>query len=237
MEAAIMDYSMISEGDKVLVGVSGGVDSLSLFDLLNTPMVHVPPFSLLAVNIDMGFDRTYRDYDILESYFAGNGYSYIMEKTDIGPLSHSEYNKKNPCYLCSRLRRKRIFEIAEEQGCKKVALAHHRDDVIETLLINLFFGREISTMNPRQSIFQGELQIIRPFFYIEEGLIKKYGRERGFPVIENACPTSRTSKRVYIRNLLNTLEKDYKGVRENVYKAMRHVKVDYMPGCMAGRGQ
>jgi len=229
LEMAVMDYSMIEEGDKILVGVSGGLDSLSLLDLLNTPMVHVPMFSILAVNIDPGFDTTYRDYDLLESHLAGNGYAYIMEKTDIGTLSHSEYNRKNPCFLCSRLRRKRIFEIAAKEGCTKIAFAHHKDDMIETLLINLFYGREISTMMPNQSIFQGKLHIIRPLAHINEALIKKYGKERGFPMIENACPTSKTSKRVYIKKLLRQLEGENKDIRENIYKAMRHVKMDYLP--------
>jgi tRNA 2-thiocytidine biosynthesis protein TtcA len=186
-------------------------------------------FSILAVNIDPGFDMTYRDYDILESHLAGNGYAHIMEKTDIGTLSHSEYNRKNPCFLCSRLRRKRIFEIAAKEGCTKIAFAHHKDDMIETLLINLFYGREISTMMPNQSIFQGKLHIIRPLAHINEALIKKYGKERGFPMIENACPTSKTSKRVYIKKLLRQLEGENKDIRENIYKAMRHVKMDYLP--------
>jgi tRNA 2-thiocytidine biosynthesis protein TtcA len=153
-----------------------------------------------------------------------------MEKTDIGPLSHSDYNKKNPCFLCSRLRRKRIFEIAAEEKCSKIAFAHHKDDMIETLLINLFYGREISTMMPKQSIFGGKLHIIRPLACISEELIKKYGKEQGFPAMENKCPTSKTSRRVYIKNLLRELEKENKSIRENIYKALSHVKVDYLPG-------
>ena len=138
LEMAIMDHAMIEEGDRVLVGVSGGADSLALLDLLNASMVFVPRFSILAVNIDMGFDPSYCDYDVLDTYLKDNNYTYVMEKTDIGPLSHSDYNRKNPCYLCSRLRRKRIFQIADENKCNKIALAHHKDDIIETLLINLF---------------------------------------------------------------------------------------------------
>jgi len=229
LEMAIMDYSMIEEGDRVLVGVSGGVDSLSLLDLLNSPMVRVPRFSILAVNVDMGFDMTYRDYDALETYLVGNDYSYVMEKTDIGPLSHSDYNRKNPCFLCSRLRRKRIFEIAAKEGYNKIAFAHHKDDIIETLLINLFYGREISTMMPKQSIFGGQLHMIRPFAYIREGLVKKYAKEREFPMIENKCPTSKTSRRIYIKKLLGELEGGNGNIRENIYKALRHVKVDYLP--------
>ncbi len=233
LEIASRDYRMLEAGDRVLVGVSGGIDSLVLLDLLNSPMVHITTdYSLLAVNIDLGFDPGFSGYAALEKFLKEGGYDYVMEKTDIGPLSHSDYNRKNPCFLCSRLRRKRIFEIAAEQGCNKIALAHHKDDIIETLLINLFYGREISTMMPNQSIFGGELHIIRPLAYIREDLVKKYGRERGFPVIGNPCPTSGTSRRVIVKNLIRELEKDNKNVRENIFKAMGHVKPDYLPGAL-----
>jgi len=130
--------------------------------------------------------------------------------------------------LCSRLRRKRLFELADEKGCNKIALAHHKDDIIETLLLNIFYSREISTMMPKQSVFGGKLHIIRPLAYIREPLIKRYGKERAFPVIENRCPTSRNSRRSYIKNLLDTMEKDNRKVRENIFKAMKHVKPDYL---------
>jgi len=231
LEIACMDYGMLEAGDRVLVGVSGGMDSLVLLDLLNSPMVHIPSdFSLLAVNIDMGFDPDFRGYRALEQFLKEGGYDCVMEKTDIGPLSHSDHNRKNPCFLCSRLRRKRIFEIAAERGCNKIALAHHKDDIIETLLINIFYGREISTMMPSQSIFGGKLHIIRPLAFIREDLVKKYGRERGFPIIENPCPTSGMSRRVIVKKLIRELEKDNKNVRENIFKAMHHVKPDYLPG-------
>lgn len=228
LERAVLDYEMIREGDKVLIGVSGGADSLALLDLLDSPMIFVPNFSFVAVNIDMGFDQTYQAYDALGKYFQEHNYRYVMEKTDIGPLAHSDFNKKNPCFLCSRLRRKRIFEIADAEGCNKIAFAHHRDDIIETLLINMFYGREISTMLPNQKIFGGTLHIIRPLAYLKEELVKKYSKERRFPVLKNDCPTSRTSKRIYVKNLLNELERDNKEIRDNIYKAMSHVKPDYL---------
>lgn len=235
LEKAVMDYGMIAADDRVLVGVSGGMDSMALLDLLNTPMIHVPPFSLVAVHIDPGFDPDGAGCGIIARYLNAGGYDAVLEKSDIGPLSHSEYNRKNPCFLCSRLRRKRIFEIAAERGCKKIAFAHHRDDIIETLLINLFYGREISTMVPDQSIFGGKLHIIRPLAYIREGLVKKYAKERGFPVIENGCPTSRTSKRRYVKDLLNEMEKENPRVRDNIWKAMGHVKTDYLPAKLGDR--
>lgn len=228
LEKAVLDYGMIAAGDRVLVGVSGGQDSLALLDLLNTPMLFVPPFSLLAVNIDPGFDPAYRGYGMLEEHLRAGGYDCVMEKSDIGPLSHSSYNRKNPCFLCSRLRRKRIFEIAAERGCNKIAFAHHRDDIVETLLINMFYAREISTMMPNQEIFGGRLHIIRPLAYLREGLVKKYAKQRRFPEIENRCPTSGSSRRLYVKNLLNELEKDNRDIRDNIFRAMGHVKTDYL---------
>ena len=229
LEKAVLDYRMIEEGDRVLVGVSGGADSLALLDLLDSQMIFLPNFSFMPVYIDMGFDPDCLAYQSLEEYFQTHQYPYVIEKTDIGTLSHSEFNRKNPCFLCSRLRRKRIFEIADEKGCNKIAFAHHRDDIIETLLINLFYGREISTMMPNQPIFGGKLHIIRPLAYLSEALVKKYSRERQFTVFKNACPTSENSKRIYVKKLLNELERENPAIRHNIAKAMNHVKQDYLP--------
>jgi len=229
LEKAVLDYSMIEEGDRILIGVSGGADSYALLDLLDSPMIFVPNFSFIAVNIDMGFDPDYVAYREMEKYFQEKQYPSVMEKTDIGVLSHSEVNRKNPCFLCSRLRRKRIFEIADEKGCNKIAFAHHRDDIIETLMINMFYGREISTMMPNQSIFGGKLHIIRPLAYLREELVKKYSRERQFPAVKNVCPSSENSKRIYVKNLLKELEHDNPQIRHNIYTAMSHVKPDYLP--------
>ena len=229
LEKAIMDYAIIEEGDRVLIGVSGGADSYALLDLLDSRMIFVPRFSFIAVNIDMGFDPEFIAYQELTKYFQEHRCPYVMERTDIGLVAHSDFNRKNPCFLCSRLRRKRIFEIAEEKGCNKIAFAHHRDDIIETLLINMFYGREISTMMPNQSIFGGKLHIIRPLAYLREELVKKYSRERRFPAVKNACPSSENSKRIYVKKLLNELERDNPDIRHNIFKAMSHVKPDYLP--------
>jgi tRNA 2-thiocytidine biosynthesis protein TtcA len=229
-ETASRDYGMIEPGDRILVGVSGGTDSMALLELLRTPKYSTPgDYSILAVHIDLGFDGSGEDSARLESYFKETEIDCVIDRTDIGPLSHSDYNKKNPCFLCSRLRRKRIFEIAGERGCNKIALAHHRDDMIETLLLNMFYSREISTMMPKQPIFGGTLHIIRPLAYIREELVKKFARERQLPVIGNRCPTSGNSRRRYIKELLNALEKDNHLIRDNLFRAMKRVKTDYMP--------
>jgi len=228
LELAVMDYGMIEEGDRVLIAVSGGADSLALLSLLATPMVYVPDFSYLAVHIDSGFDPSFRGFSTLKRFFEENSIPHVMEKSNYGPLAHSEFNRKNPCFLCSRLRRKRLFEIAEEKGCTKIALGHHRNDIIITFLINLFYGREISTMVPKQTVFGGRFHIIRPLSYIREELIKKYAQEQELPVMKNPCPSSETSKRSYIKGLLNDLAKENKDIYDNIWRAFGHVKLDYM---------
>jgi len=230
-EQAVLKDGMLGEGDRVLVGVSGGADSLTLLKLITGPLLFVPrPEFVLAVYVDLGFEGTNgQPVRIMKDYFEKEGIPHRIESSNIGPLSHSDYNRKaSPCFLCSRLRRRKLFELAREYRCNKLALAHTKDDVIETLLLNLFFGREISTMIPYQSYFRGEFHLIRPFAYTDEYLLKRFAREAGLPVIKNPCPTADHTKRKYIKELIKKLEKDHRGVRENIFKAMRHVKPDYL---------
>ncbi len=231
MEQAILQHGMLSAGDRVLVGVSGGADSLTLLKLLTGPLLFVPrPEFVLAAYVDMGFEGTNGQPTIdLKRYFEGEGLQYEIEKTNIGPLAHSEYNRKaSPCFLCSRLRRRRLFELARKYHCNKVALAHNKDDVIETLLLNIFFAREISTMLPYQAFFKGDFYLLRPLAYIEESLLKRFAREAQLPVFENPCPTAKKTKRQYIKELVKKLDADHRGIKENIFKAMKHVKPDYL---------
>ncbi len=231
LEQAILKHGMLSEGDRVLVGVSGGADSLTLLKLLTGPLLFVPkPEFLLAVYVDMGFEGTNAPPALqLKRYFEEEGLQNEIEETNIGPLAHSDYNRKaSPCFLCSRLRRRRLFELARKYRCNKVALAHNKDDVIETLLLNIFFAREISTMLPYQAFFNGDFYLMRPLAYIEESLLKRFAREAQLPIFENPCPTAKHTKRQYIKELVRKLDADHRGVKENIFKAMKHVKPDYL---------
>jgi tRNA 2-thiocytidine biosynthesis protein TtcA len=178
----------------------------------------------------MGFEGTNGQPVLqLKRFFEEEGCQYRIEKTDIGPLAHSDYNRKaSPCFLCSRLRRRKLFELAREYRCNKVALAHNKDDVIETFLLNIFFAREISTMLPYQAFFKGDFYLMRPLAYIEESLLKRFAREAELPVVENPCPTAKNTKRQYIKDLIKKLDGDHRGVKENIFKAMKHVKPDYL---------
>jgi len=230
-EEACLRHNMLKEGDRVIVGVSGGADSLTLIKLIAGQLLFVPkPEFVLAVHVDLGFDGADgNEARVLEEYFKKEGYNYLIEKTNIGKLAHSDFNRKaSPCFLCSRLRRRKLFERAREYKCNKVALAHNKDDVIETFLLNILFGREVSTMIPIQSYFKGEFDLIRPLAYVDECILKKFSKEAALPVVPNPCPTAGGTKRQYIKELIRKLDRDHRGVKENLFKSMYHVKSDYL---------
>ncbi|MBN2011550.1 tRNA 2-thiocytidine(32) synthetase TtcA [candidate division KSB1 bacterium] len=219
MEIAINDFGMVTEGDRILVGLSGGADSFSLLHLLSSRKIYVSNnISIIAVHLDLGFDPENQEVmDKLRAHLTLHQFEFHIEKTDIGPLAHSDYNKLNPCFLCSRIRRKRIFELAEKYGCNKIAFGHHKDDIVETLLINIFYGREISTMKPKQDLFGGKYYIIRPLAYLWENMLKKYTAQQQFPVFETKCPTGEVSKRKAVKDILRQLRRDQKHIKENVF--------------------
>jgi len=224
---AIHRYQMIQDGDRIVVGVSGGKDSLSLLDLLWAQRRRAPvTYDVIAVHIDLGFDGT---GDRLVPFLRDRGIPYHVEKTRIGPVAHSEINRENPCFLCSRLRRKRLFELAKQMGSKKVALAHHRDDMIETLLMNMFYSGEFGTMMPHQRLFHGDISIIRPMALTDEDAIRRYVRNQGFPVIATGCPTTKRSKRSEIKAFLEALAQKDSRIKGNIFRAMRNIRKDYLP--------
>jgi len=229
-EKAVLDYHMLQPGDRLLVAVSGGADSLSLLTLLCGPMVTVTEdIDLLAVHVDLGFGGpAEKGCNRLERHFQKLNCAYVMEKTRIGIRAHGQENRKNPCFLCARLRKKRLFEIENQAGCNKVVMGHHKDDIVETFFLNVLFGREISTMVPNQEVFAGKFRIIRPLAYIEEYLLKAFAEESRLPVIPNSCPTYRTSRRAKVKELLAQLEREYPGARDNVFRALGNVKTDYL---------
>ena len=189
---------MISDGDRILVGLSGGKDSFTLMWMLNERLERIPiNYELSAVYIDPGFEEGFSKP--LAEYWNRTGFELKIEHTDYGILAHSSQNRENPCFLCSRLRRKRLFEIADELGCNKVALGHNKDDIIETLFMNICYAGEISTMMPSQSFFQERFTLIRPLAFVDEDVIRRFAKEKGCPDFINPCPTAKVSKRQEIK--------------------------------------
>ena len=224
---ALHQYNLISDGDRIVVGLSGGKDSLTLMHMLSERLTRVPVgYELFAVHIDPGFEGGFSEP--LQVYCDKQGFNLRIEYTDYGLKGHSAENRENPCFLCSRLRRKRLFEIADNLGCNKIALGHNKDDIIETLFINIFYAGEISTMVPYQPFFDGRFKVVRPLAFADELLIKSFANDQKFPEFINPCPSATNSKRQEIKSLLNDLYRSNDKIKGNIFRAMSHVRLDYL---------
>ncbi|RJP83112.1 MAG: tRNA 2-thiocytidine(32) synthetase TtcA [Desulfobacteraceae bacterium] len=224
---AVHRYGMISDGDKIAVGLSGGKDSLSLMWILTERLSRIPiSYELFAIYVDPGFPGS--DIARLESYCRDMNYNLAVEHSDFGIRAHSDENTENPCFLCSRLRRKRLFEVAAKLGCDKLALGHHKDDIIETLFMNMCYGGSISTMVPSQSLFNGAFTIIRPLSYVDEDTIRRFALQNDFPVFHNACPSEKTSKRHEMKKMLTELYKINRKIKGNIFRSLSHINTDYL---------
>jgi tRNA 2-thiocytidine biosynthesis protein TtcA len=227
MGKALHQYDMISGGDRILVALSGGKDSLTMLWMLKDRLSRIPVrYELFPVHVNPGFDE--KAHLPLVEYCKEAGMPLKIEMTDFGMIAHSDKNRENPCFLCSWMRRKRLFEMADEMKCNKIALGHNKDDIIETLFINICYSGEISTMQPSQVFFNGLFTLIRPLAYVEEWLTIKFATEKGFPVIVNTCPSASRSKRREIKDMLNGLYQTNKKIKGNIFRAMSHVNPEYL---------
>lgn len=222
---AIADYQMLQDGDKIVVAVSGGKDSITLLKMLKFRQSFVPiSFKLLAVHIDLGYPCQHPK--LLAKFFEQQGINYHIEKVDI---LKGKTRKDISCFWCSWNRRKALFEAASKRGFNKVALGHHFDDIIETVMLNLFYQGQISAMNPKQELFKGKITIIRPLAYVEEEEIRRFARvAKDFPHEKCSCPNSITSKRTAIEKIIKELEKDCPHIKKNIFKSVKRIKKDYL---------
>ncbi len=223
---AIMRYGMIEDGDRILVAVSGGKDSLTLLWFLRERLKWIPiKYSLIAVYVDLGFNE--ESGKRMEDFFRENGFEYRIIRTNIA--EKAKKSKKSPCFLCSRMRKKVLFETADKLGCQKIAVAHNRDDVIETFFLNLFYGASISTMLPVQEFFNGRFKIIRPLYMADERLIKRCFKTIGWKEIDTGCPFSKETKRSKIREFLEKVYLYDRRIKENIFHALHNVREGYLP--------
>jgi tRNA 2-thiocytidine biosynthesis protein TtcA len=224
----LVEYNMIADGERVLVGLSGGKDSLALLYYLNERLPRLPlRYELIAAHLNLGYEdpgQTRR----LSDFVGQLGVASVFEDTDIAPRAHSEANRENPCFLCARLRRRRLFELARDHGCAKIALGHHRDDLIETLLMNILYSGEISTMLPVQPFFDGLLTVIRPFYRVPEDLIDRNARRWELPVIPTGCPSEGETKRGRVKAWLAAAARKNDKVRGNAFRALSNWRPDFL---------
>jgi tRNA 2-thiocytidine biosynthesis protein TtcA len=221
---AIGDYRMIEEGDKVMVCLSGGKDSYALLDMLISLRKSAPVwFDLIAVNLDQkqpGFPE-----HVLPDYMATKGIPfYVIERDTYSTVKRVVPEGKTTCALCSRLRRGTLYGFAEANGVTKIALGHHRDDIVETLFLNLFFGSKMKTMPPKLVSDDGRYVVIRPLAYCKESDLAQFAEDQGYPIIPcNLCGSQPNLKRAEIKAMIADWEKRYPGRVENLFRGLQNV--------------
>ncbi len=226
---AIADFNMIEHGDTVMVCLSGGKDSYTLLDILLTLRKRAPiDFRIVAMNLDQkqpGFPA-----DVLPNYLKGLGIEYHIETQDTYSIVKEKIPEgKTTCSLCSRLRRGIIYKVAGELGANKIALGHHRDDMVETLFLNIFFGGKLKAMPPKLVTDKGDHVVIRPLAYCAEKDIARYARTMEFPIIPcNLCGSQENLQRQNIKEMLTNWEKQYPGRSQTIFTSMQNVKPSHL---------
>jgi tRNA 2-thiocytidine biosynthesis protein TtcA len=222
---AIADFNLIDDGDRIMVGLSGGKDSWALLQTLDNLRQRAPiRFSLVAVNVDSG----YKDFkhDTIARTCEERGWEYRIEHTAIGEVMDDLLESgATPCSLCARLRRGVLYRLAKDVGATKIALGHHLDDFIETLLLNLFFAGALKAMPARLVSDNGEHVVIRPLVYVGEDEARLYTKECGLPIIGCCCPAcgDLSLQRQRVKRLVLDLEREHPGVKQSMLKALGNV--------------
>ena len=216
----IRDYQMLSPGDRVAVGVSGGKDSLALLRLLAELRDHsAVPFELLAVTLDMGYEEL--DFSPVADLCARLQVPYTLRQTQIREIVFDIRKEENPCALCAKLRRGILNETAVELGANKVALGHHYDDTVETFALSLIYEGRISCFLPVTYLDRTGLTLIRPMLYLHEKTIRNFAERENLPVVHNPCPADKNTKREDVKALLYELEGRYPGLKDNIFGGLQ----------------
>ena len=219
MRRCIDDYDMISPGDKIAVGVSGGKDSLVLLVLLaELRKFFNKPYEVQAVTIDMGLGM---DYSGVAALCKQLDVPYTIINTQIAPIIFDHRKEKNPCSMCAKMRRGALNQAILDLGCNKVALGHHYDDAVETFMMSLLYEGRISCFQPVTDLDRTGVIQIRPMLYIHEKTVDNFANRKGLPVIENRCPVDKSTKREEIKQLIFNLSATYPDLKERIFGAMQ----------------
>ena len=228
---AIRDYRMIGRGDRICVAVSGGQDSLTVLKVLASKTLRKSfDYQLSAVYVKTDFEACHSAGSLLDGILKTWGVPLYVREADV--VSNSRRKDFN-CFWCAWNKRKAIFEAADGMGCNKIVLGHHKDDIVETTLLNLFFNGEISTMNPRQEMFGGKLAIIRPLCYVEKKEIAAFAKLSGFLSATCTCPFGEDSKRKFVRDIIALSGRSATAVKSNIFRAPSRIRADYLGGAEA----
>ena len=222
---AVDDYNMIEEGDRIAVGVSGGKDSLTLLAALAGLRIFYPKkFELIAITEDMGFEGS--DWSAVSEFCRKLDVEYHIERTDIAKIVFDIRKESSPCSLCAKMRRGALNGSAKKFGCNKVALGHHYDDVVETFMLNLFFEGRIGCFRPVTYLTRMDVTVIRPMIYMPEKVVRAYATAAGLPVTKSLCPADGNTQREEMKNLLQEMDRQNKGLKYRVFGAIQRGEID-----------
>lgn len=221
----IDEYDMIEQGETIAIGVSGGKDSLALlYSMKNLSAYHPKSFKLHAVTMSMGFDGM--DFAPVKKICEDLDIPYTLKETDIGRVVFDERKEENSCSLCSKMRRGALCELMKELGIRKIALAHHFDDAVETFLMSLLFEARLHCFQPVTYLDRTDTMQIRPMLYVKEEAIISFIKSMNMTTVENTCPANGYSKREEIKTLLKNLSRDYPDIKQKIFGAMQRLPLE-----------
>ncbi len=222
---AIDDYHMIENGDRIAVGISGGKDSLTLLYALHGLMRFYPQrFTLCAVTVDLGFDNLHLEQ--IKQLCDELNIPYHIVRTEIAQIVFETRKESNPCSLCAKMRKGALNEAMLAAGCNKIAYAHHKDDVIETMMMSLLYEGRLHTFQPVTHLDRTGITVIRPLIYLNEADIIGFVRKNQVPVVKSPCPVDGHTRREYIKQLIRNLNLENPGVKERMFTAVQNSQLD-----------
>lgn len=222
---AIDDYHMIENGDRIAVGISGGKDSLTLLYALHGLMRFYPQrFTLCAVTVDLGFDNLHLEQ--IKQLCDKLNIPYHIVRTEIAQIVFDTRKESNPCSLCAKMRKGALNEAMLAAGCNKIAYAHHKDDVIETMMMSLLYEGRLHTFQPVTHLDRTGITVIRPLIYLNEADIIGFVRKNHVPVVKSPCPVDGHTRREYIKQLIRNLNLENPGVKERMFTAVQNSQLD-----------
>ena len=225
MRRAIQDYSMIQEGDKIAVALSGGKDSISLlYSLKSLQRYNNEHFDLIAITINPGLEDF--NEELIKEIAKKIDVELVIVPSNIKQIVFDERKEKNPCSLCANLRRGMLNTTAKKYGCNKIALGHNEDDVIETFLMNIIYAGNISTFSPVSYMDKSEMTLIRPLIYVPEKLTKRFVKKSNIETMPKVCPMDGYSTREYVLNIFKGLERNNRQTRANIMGAIKRAKIN-----------
>ena len=225
--AAVDDYKMIQDGDKIAVGVSGGKDSVMLLKALcDLKRFYPADFQIVAITLDMRFNNQDGDFSVIQKLCDEYGIEYVIQKTDLYEIIFNIRKEECPCSLCARMRRGILHDTAKQLGCNKIALGHHLDDAAETFMMNLLIESRIGCFAPVTYLSRRDITMIRPLIYVRESAVEQAVERLNLPVIESKCPANEKTKREDAKILLKKLSEEYGDVPERIIGAMQRASID-----------